>query len=254
MRRLHARLKNPEEIKKIRDSGIITAEVFSMLSRMSLAGVSTWDIDSAIDSIIIRRKARPAFKTVPGYSQSSCISINDEVVHGIPSKKKKIKNGDLVKIDVGVVLNGFFSDACYTFLAGKVSENARKLAAVTRESLERAIRVMHAGNRIGDIGDAIQEHAGSNGFSVVRKYTGHGVGFTLHEPPVVPHYGRKGTGIELMTGMVLAVEPIINEGKHSIRILKDGWTAVTEDGKLSAQFEHTIAITDDGPLVLTANQ
>ena len=205
-----------------------------------------------IDSMIIKKKGRAAFKTVPGYSAASCISVNDEVVHGIPSKKRKIRTGDLVKIDIGVVLNGYFGDACRTFSAGKVSDNARRLAEATRRSLEKAIEVMTPGNRIGDIGHAIQEYAESCGYTVVRNYTGHGVGFALHEPPVVPHYGKKKTGIILEPGMVLAVEPMINEGGYAVRLLDDGWTAVTADGSLSAHFEHTIAVTDSGPVILTA--
>ncbi len=244
-------LKSPDDIKRIRDSGCITAEVFHQLSKISLAGLSTWDVDSMIESIILKKKARPAFKTVPGYSASSCISINDEVVHGLPSKKRKIKSGDLVKIDTGAVLNGFFSDACRTFAVGEVAESARKLSAAARTSLALAIAAIRPGGRIGDIGGAIQEHAESNGYSVVRNYSGHGVGFALHEPPVIPHYGKKGTGPFLEPGLVIAIEPMINEGGHSIRLLDDGWTAVTADGSLSAHFEHTIAITAVGSLILT---
>lgn len=252
MRNNRIRIKSPDDIKRIRDAGIIIADIFKKLSRISLAGLSTWEIDMMIDSMIIKKKGRAAFKTVPGYSAASCISVNDEVVHGIPSKKRKIRTGDLVKIDIGVVLNGYFGDACRTFSAGKVSDNARRLAEATRRSLEKAIEVMTPGNRIGDIGHAIQEYAESCGYSVVRNYTGHGVGFALHEPPVVPHYGKKKTGIILEPGMVLAVEPMINEGGYAVRLLDDGWTAVTADGSLSAHFEHTIAVTDSGPVILTA--
>jgi methionyl aminopeptidase len=244
------RLKSPDDIKRIGDSGAILSDIFGQISKGTLPGISTWDLDSMIESIILRRKARPAFKTVPGYNASSCISINNEVVHGIPSKKRKIIRGDLVKVDIGVVLNGYFSDACQTFFSGLVTDNAKALVEVTRESLENAIAVMLPGNRIGDIGCAIQEHAEGRGYSVVRSYTGHGIGFSLHEPPIVPHYGRKGSGMMLEPGLVLAVEPMINEGGHAVRILADGWTAVTADGKLSAHFEHTIAITTEGPLVL----
>jgi methionyl aminopeptidase len=251
MRRGRIRLKSPEEIRRIRESGIIIAGIFRKLDRLSLAGLSTWDIDRLIESLIVKQKARPAFKTVPGYGAASCISINSEVVHGIPSKKRKIAAGDLVKIDTGAVLNGYFSDACRTFTAGKISTAARKLVDATDECLGAAIRVMLPGNRIGDVGHAIQEHAEARGFSVVRNYSGHGVGFALHEPPVVPHYGKQGTGVVLEPGMVLAVEPMINEGGHAVKLLDDGWTAVTADGGLSAHFEHTIAVTDNGPLVLT---
>ncbi|HOT45240.1 MAG TPA: type I methionyl aminopeptidase [Spirochaetota bacterium] len=252
MRNNRVRIKSPDDIKRIRDAGIIIADIFKKISRISLAGLSTWEIDTMIDSMIIKKKGRAAFKTVPGYSAASCISINDEVVHGIPSKKRKIRTGDLVKIDIGVVLNGYFGDACKTFSAGRITDNARRLSETTSRSLEKAIEVMMPGNRIGDIGNAIQEYAESCGFSVVRNYTGHGVGFALHEPPVVPHYGKKKTGIVLEPGMVLAVEPMINEGGYGVRLLDDGWTAVTADGSLSAHFEHTIAVTGSGPVILTA--
>ncbi len=252
MRNKRIRIKSPDDINRIRAAGIIIADIFKKLSRISLAGLSTWEVDMMIDSMIIKQKGRAAFKTVPGYSAASCISINDEVVHGIPSKKRKIKNGDLVKIDIGVVLNGYFGDACQTFFAGKAAESAKRLADTTRQSLGKAIEVMMPGNRIGDIGHAIQEYAEASGYSVVRNYTGHGVGFALHEPPVVPHYGKKKTGTLLESGMVLAVEPMINEGGYAVRLLDDGWTAVTADGSLSAHFEHTIAITETGPVILTA--
>lgn len=251
MRRATVRLKSPGEIRRIRESGIIIAGIFRKLTRLSLTGLSTWDIDRLIESMIVKQKARPAFKTVPGYSAASCISINNEVVHGIPSKKRKIAGGDLVKIDIGVVLNGYFSDACRTYAAGKVAGKARELIETTSGCLQAAIAVMVPGNHIGDIGHEIQQRAESHGFTVVRNYTGHGVGFALHEPPVVPHYGKKGMGILLEPGMVLAVEPMINEGGHAVKLLNDGWTAVTADGGLSAHFEHTIAVTEDGPLVLT---
>lgn len=244
-------LKSADDIRRIRDSGSITADVFRRLSEIPLAGLSTWDVDSIIESSILKQKGRPAFKTVAGYSASSCISINDEVVHGLPSKKRKIKSGDLVKIDTGVVLNGFFSDACRTFTVGEVTPSAQKLADAARISLEQAIGAIRPGGRVGDIGAAIQEYAESQGYSVVRNYTGHGVGFALHEPPVVPHYGKKGTGFFLEPGLVIAIEPMINDGGYSIRLLDDGWTAVTADGSLSAHFEQTIAITADGPLILT---
>ncbi|MBN2158734.1 MAG: type I methionyl aminopeptidase [Spirochaetes bacterium] len=252
MRSRRIRIKSPDDIRRIRDSGAIIAGIFKKISRMSLSDISTWDVDRMIESMIIKQKGRPAFKTVPGYSAASCISINSEVVHGVPSRKVKIQNGDLVKIDIGVVLNGFFSDACRTFEVGRITDDARRLADTTRESLIRGIGVMRPGNRLGDIGHAIQTCVESAGFSVVRNYTGHGVGFALHEPPAVPHYGRKGTGLILEPGLVLAVEPMVNGGGHAVRLMDDGWTAVTADGSLSAHYEHTVAITENGPMVLTA--
>ncbi len=251
MKNKRIRIKSPDDIKRIRDAGVIIAEIFTTLSSASLAGQSTWEVDLMIDSMIVKRKGRAAFKTVPGYSAASCISINDEVVHGLPSKKKKIRNGDLVKIDIGVVMNGYFGDACRTFAVGRVTDGAKNLAEATRQALEMAIAVMVPGGRLGDIGHAIQVHAETRGYSVVRNYTGHGVGYALHEAPVVPHYGKKGTGTVLEPGMVLAVEPMINEGGHGVRLLDDGWTAVTADGSLSAHWEHTIAVTGSAPEILT---
>lgn len=251
MRSRSIRLKSPDDIQRIRDAGIINSGIFSSLSDTPLDGISTWELDSIIESMILRQKGRPAFKTVPRYNAASCISINNEVVHGVPSKKRIIRSGDLVKVDIGVVLNGYFSDACVTLAIGAIPDNARRLVETARRALERAIAVMRPGNRIGDIGHAIQSYAGENGYSVVRNYTGHGVGFALHEPPIVPHFGKRGTGSVLETGMVLAVEPMLNEGGHEVRLLNDGWTAVTADGRLSAQFEHTVAVTKNGPRILT---
>ena len=244
-------IKSSDDIKRIHDACRIIVGIFKAIGKMSLEGMSTWELDTYIDNAIVKKKARAAFKTVIGYSHASCISINNEVVHGIPRKKKIIKNGDIVKVDIGVVLNGYFGDACYTFEVGEISDIARKLILVTRESLEKAIRIMIPGNKLGDIGYTIQNHVEKNGFSVVRTFTGHGIGFDLHEPPVIPHYGKKGTGIPLKEGMVLAVEPMINEGEYRVQILEDGWTAVTSDDTLSVQFEHTVAITKDGPKILT---
>ncbi|MCU0847197.1 MAG: type I methionyl aminopeptidase [Spirochaetes bacterium] len=251
MRRSSIRLKTPDDIERIGEAGRIISGIFRDISKMSLNGVSTWDLDFHIEGIILKKKARPAFKTVVGYNSASCLSINSEVVHGVPAKKKKIKSGDIIKIDLGVVLNGYFCDACRTFCVDDISENARKLVKTASECLGFAVEVMSPGARIGDIGWAIQSHAESAGFSVVRDYTGHGVGYALHEPPVVPHYGIKGNGMPLEPGLVLAVEPMINEGTFEVKTLDDGWTAVTVDGGLSAQFEHTVAVTEKGPLILT---
>lgn len=248
----YVKLKSPDDIKRIRESGRIIAEIFRNISKISLEGSSTHELDHSIEEIIHKFKARPSFKTVVNYSHATCISINHEVVHGIPAKKKKIKKGDIVKIDIGVVKKGYFADACCTFPVGPVSETAENLISVTGESLQKAIEVMYPGKRIGDIGYAIQSHAEANGFSVVRDYTGHGVGFAVHEPPNVPHYGKRGKGRILEEGLVLAVEPMINEGDYEVSVLDDSWTVVTDDGKLSAQFEHTIAVTSDGPKILTA--
>ncbi len=245
------RLKSADDIRKIKESGAVLGDIFRRIASMDLRGLTTWELDTVIEQSINRKKGRPAFKTVPGYSHSSCISVNNEVVHGIPSKKKRIREGDIVKVDIGVALNGYFSDACRTFKAGKVSESADLLSKTAREALDRGIAEMVPGNHLGDIGAAIQEFVESAGYSVVRAFTGHGIGFELHEQPVVPHYGTRGTGMELREGLVLAVEPMINQGTFRVVTLEDGWTAVTADGKLSAQFEDTVAVTDSGPLILT---
>ena len=244
-------LKSPDDIKRIREAGRIIAEIFRMLARKSFAGLSTFEIDKFIEEIIYKSKAMPSFKTVKDYSHATCISINDEVVHGIPSKKKIIKKGDIVKIDIGVVKSGYFADACRTFAVKPIPQNADKLISVTSKSLELGIEALYPGNRLGDVGFAIQHYVEANGFSVVRDYTGHGVGFAVHELPSVLHYGTKGKGRLIQEGMVLALEPMVNEGIYEVMVLDDGWTAVTEDGKLSAQFEHTIAVTKDGPVILT---
>ncbi len=251
MRSTRKRLKRPEDISRIRESGRVLAGIFRSLAELNLDGMTTWDIDAFIEHEIFSSGARPAFKTVAGYNSSSCISVNTEVVHGIPSKKKRLAAGDIVKIDIGVAKNGFFSDACHTYPVGEITDGADRLITATRDSLHRGIAVMYPGNRVGDIGHAIQQFIESLGYSVVRSYTGHGVGFGLHEPPAVPHFGGKGTGPALEPGLVLAVEPIVNEGSHEVTLLKDGWTAVTSDGSMSAQFEHTVAVTEHGPLVLT---
>ncbi len=243
--------KSPDDIKRIREAGRIIAEIFKTISNISLEGLTTLELDSFIESIIIKSKARPSFQTVDNYNHATCISINNEVVHGIPSKEKLIKKGDIVKVDIGVVKNGYFADACNTYSIEPISEIAKKLVDVTRESLQRAIKVSCLGSKLGDIGYAIQKYVEKNGFSVVRDFTGHGVGFAVHEPPGIPHFGKKGKGKALREGMVLAIEPMVNEGVYDVNVLEDGWTVVTVDGKLSAQFEHTLAITKDGPMILT---
>ncbi len=244
-------LKTPQDIMRIKESGRIIAEIFKRLSRVSLEGHSTLEIDEFIENIILKSHARPSFQTVANYNHATCISVNNEVVHGIPSKDKIIKKGDIVKIDIGVVKNGYFADACNTYAIKPITKNAGKLIFVTKESLKKAVGLLHPGTRIGDVGSEIQTYVEQNGFSVVRDFTGHGVGFALHEHPGVPHYGKKGKGKVLREGMVIAVEPMVNQGSFEVDILEDGWTVVTSDGKLSAQFEHTIAVTEMGPQILT---
>ncbi|MFC1671436.1 type I methionyl aminopeptidase [Spirochaetota bacterium] len=245
------RLKSPDDIMRIRESGRIISELFGKISSMSLDGISTWELDSFIDDYIYKKKARAAFKTVLGYNFASSISIDNEVVHGIPMKKKIIKNSNILKVDIGIVCNGYLSDSCCTFPIGKIGDGAKSLINSCKESLIAGIEEMKPGNRLGDIGAAIQNKAECRGFNVVKKFSGHGTGFELHEPPSVPHFGKRGTGLVLEEGLVIAIEPILNEGLEDVEGLEDKWTVVTADGKLSAQFEHTVAVTKNGPLVLT---
>lgn len=244
-------LKSSEDISRIREAGIIIAEIFKYLGSINFDGMSTGELDSLIDKEIRSRKGRASFATVPGYKYASCLSVNDGVVHGIPDNKFLMHGGDIVKVDVGVVKNGYFADACRTYMVGKVSEDALRLVETTRRCLDIGISSALAGNRIGDIGAAIQSYAEGLGYSVVRDYCGHGVGFAVHEDPSIPHYGREHSGLLIRPGMVLAIEPMINAGRAETRLLADGWTAVTKDGSLSAQFENTIAVTENGVEVLT---
>jgi len=246
------RLKDENDIRRIRDCGIIISSLFDSIKKMDLIGLSTWELDSFIEDYILKKKARAAFKTVRGYSYASCISINEVASHGVPSKKVFIKNGDIVKIDTGTVLNGYFADSCITICVGDVSPIGEKLAEIAYKALFVGINEIYPGKTIGDIGYAIENFVKKEGFSVVRNFTGHGVGFALHEPPVVPNYGNRGTGEEIRDGMVMAVEPIVTNGSGELKILEDGWTSVTCDGAMAAQFEHTIAVTKKGPVILTA--
>lgn len=244
-------IKSADDIERIREAGKIIAEIFSALKKMDFDGMSTADIDGFVEKEILSAKARPSFATVPGYSHATCISINDGVVHGIPSKKIICKKGDIVKIDVGVVKNGYFGDACRTYGVGDLASDVKKFIEHAERALDIGIKAALPGNKLGDVGYAIQTYVESNGYSVVRDYTGHGVGFAVHEDPVVLHYGRPGTGLTLRPGMVIAIEPMINMGRYETKVLSDGWTAVTKDGSLSAQFEHTVAITENGNDILT---
>ncbi len=245
------RLKSSDDIKRIAEAGKIIAEIFKRLEKISPVGISTLELDSMIESMILKSRSRPSFKTVPNYHHATCLSVNDEVVHGIPSKKKKLKEGDIIKVDVGVVKNGYFADACRTFPVGNISEKARRIMETASNALQLGLAQVRENRRLGDIGFSIQSYVEECGYSVVRDFTGHGVGFAVHEQPNVPHYGRKNTGLILREGLVLAIEPMINEGTEKVITLDDGWTTITADGKLSAQFEHTVAVTKDGPMILT---
>ncbi|MGH7915987.1 MAG: type I methionyl aminopeptidase, partial [Candidatus Binataceae bacterium] len=245
-------LKSPEEIALMRQASRIVAEILEELATMAKPGVSTLELDRRAEELTLKKGARPAFKGYKPhqveYRHSLCVSINDEIVHGIPKAGRRLKAGDIVGLDFGVVYEGFYGDAARTLAIGRVSRSAERLMRVTREALYKGIEQAHVGNRIGDIGRAVQHAAESAGFSVVIEFAGHGIGRRLHEDPQVPNYFRLGMpNPRLQEGMVLAIEPMINEGTADLEILDDGWTAVTADGKLSAHFEHSIAITAAGP-------
>lgn len=243
-------LKLPEEIEKARASNKIVAEVLARLREKVKPGVTTKELDKFAEDIAEKRGAKPAFKGYRGYPYSLCTSVNEEVVHGMPSTRV-LKEGDIIGLDFGVLYKGFFGDATITLPVGKVAENALKLMAVTEQSLYAGIEQAIEGNRLGDISAAVQQTVEAAGFSVVRDFVGHGIGRNLHEEPQIPNYGKTGRGIELKSGMVFAIEPMVNEGDYRVRVLSDGWTVATEDGKLSAHFEHSVAITDNGPAILS---
>lgn len=245
-------IKTDREIQLMRDAGRLTAEVMELGGSLIKPGVSTKEIDDRLYKFIKKHNATPSFLNYYGYPGTACISINDEVIHGIPSENRIIADGDIVSIDVGVLLNGYHGDMARTFCAGNVSEEARKLIEVTKECFWCGISYATEGARIGDIGHAVESFAHENGFSVVEDYVGHGVGTHLHEDPDVPNYGKAGKGMRLRKGMTIAVEPMINAGVKDVVQLDDGWTVVTKDGKLSAHYENTIAITDGEPLILTS--
>lgn len=245
-------LKSRDEIENIRKACLIVAEVLERLQEEVKPGVTTWDLNQLSEELARKKKAKPAFKGYRGYPYALCTSINEEIVHGMPSKKRVLKEGDIISLDFGVVVNGFYGDAAITVPVGKISEKAERLCRVTEEALYKGILQARVGNRLSDISHAIQNHVEKEGFSVVREFVGHGIGRFLHESPQIPNYGPPGRGIRLKAGMVFAIEPMINEGTHHIEILPDGWTAVTRDRKLSAHFEHTIAITPSGPEILSS--
>lgn len=243
--------KSPVEIEKMRKSGRIVRQVLNAVKDAVAPGVSTMDLERIAEKKIQELGAKPAFKGYHEYPCVLCTSVNEQIVHGIPSEKRVLKEGDIVSVDCGVVLDGFYGDSAITVPVGKVSPELTKLLEVTEASLKRAIDQMQIGNTVGDIGAAVQKLVEENGFSVVRDFVGHGIGTNLHEEPQVPNYGTRGYGPKLKEGMVLAIEPMVNAGKPGARVLDDKWTAVTEDGSFSAHFEHCIAVTKEGPLVLT---
>ena len=244
-------LKTARELLLMREACRISAGALRVAGEAVRPGISTWEIDRIAYNYIKSQGAEPNFLGLYGFPATACISINDEVIHGIPSKTRILKEGDIVSIDLGAKKDGFNGDNAATFAVGNISEEARKLMDVTRESLYEAIKAAVPGNKIGDIAFAVQSYCESHGYGVVREYTGHGVGKELHEDPSVPNYGKAGRGVRLIPGMTLAIEPMINEGTALIKVMPDGWTVKTRDAKLSAHFEHTVAITADGPVILT---
>ncbi len=245
-------IKHPRELALLAESGRLLASVFELLDRTPLIGMSTLQIDEMVENFIVRElQARPASKGQYGYGFVLNCSINDVVCHGVPSQSEVLRDGDIVNLDITLEKNGYIADSSKTYLVGEVSPAAKRLVQVTYEAMWKGIRAVRPGARLGDIGAAIEHHAKRNGYSVVREYCGHGIGREMHEDPQVLHFGRPGTGLVLREGMVFTIEPMLNRGARNVRTKADGWTVVTKDGSLSAQFEHTVAVTVSGVSVLT---
>lgn len=244
-------LKSRHEIEQMRKACLIVADVLEGISSLIRPGISTEALDEFAEKYIVSRGARPAFKGYRGYPKTLCTSLNNQVVHGIPSKQVILNEGDVISVDVGTIVEGFYGDAAKTFPVGKVSPEAERLIRVTEEALEKGIAEARSGNRLFDISAAVQSHVESNGFSVVRDFVGHGIGRNMHEDPQIPNFGERGQGPKIKPGMVFAIEPMVNQGASATAVLEDGWTAVTMDGSLSAHFEHTVAVTSEGPWILS---
>jgi methionyl aminopeptidase len=250
---MRIQLKSKAELEQMRAAGLVAAEILDKMCEAAKPGVSTWELDQIARREIDRNKVVSAFLgyAQPPYPAVVCTSINSVIVHGIPRKSEVLKDGDIIGIDFGIFKNGFCADTARTVMVGNVSEDKRKLVATAKEALDSAIALCKPGNRLGDLGGQIQSYAESRGYSVVRQFVGHGIGRQMHEDPQVPNFGETGTGKRMKTGLVIAVEPMVNAGTPEVEVLDDKWTAVTKDRSMSAHFEHTIAITDDGPWVLT---
>ncbi len=244
-------LKTVRELSIMREACKISAEALKLIGEAIEPGVTTAELDRIAEKFILSKGATPNFKGYNGYPATACISINNEVIHGIPTAKRKLKNGDIVSVDLGAMFEGYHGDNAATFACGDVSKEAKRLMDTTRESLFEGIKMARVGGRIGDISCAIQSYVEARGYSVVRDFVGHGVGTSLHEAPEVPNFGTAGRGVRLMPGMTLAIEPMINIGKPHVKVMPDGWTVLTQDGSLSAHFEHTVAITTEGPQIMT---
>jgi len=246
--------RSAAELERMRTAGRLVGEVLTQVAARVAPGVSTAELDDLAETLIAEAGAIPAFKGYHGYPATICASINEEVIHGIPSGRRVLNEGDVISVDVGASIDGYFGDSAITLAVGKVSEEAATLLRVTEEALYKAIERVRPGGRVSDIGHAVQQHVEAYGFSVVREFVGHGIGQRMHEDPQVPNYGEPGRGPRLTEGMVLAIEPMVNAGKPAVKVLADGWTAVTRDRSLSAHFEHTVAVTADGPWILTARE
>lgn len=244
-------IKNSAQIKEMQLAGRITGEALLLAREHVKEGVSTYEIDQVIRRFIEKSGAKPSFLGYGGFPASACISVNDEVIHGIPSKKRILQEGDIVKIDVGAFYHGFHGDSARTIPVGKVSDEAARLIEVTRNSFFEGVKMLKSGNRIGDVGYAIENCVLKDGFSVVRRYVGHGIGHAVHESPDVPNYGTPGRGVRICNGMALAIEPMVNIGSSEVYELPDGWTVKTKDHSLSAHYENTVAVTSEGVMILT---
>jgi methionyl aminopeptidase len=244
--------RSAAELDRMRAANQLVARILAALAHAASAGVTTADLDALAERLVREAGAEPAFKGYRGYPATLCVSINQEVVHGIPSAARTLQPGDIVSLDMGVKLGGFYGDSAVTVAVGEIPDTTRELLRVTQEALERAIAQVKVGGRLSDIGHAVQAWVEAHGFSVVREFVGHGIGERLHEEPQIPNYGQPGRGPKLAEGMVLAIEPMVAMGNPDVKVLGDGWTAVTKDGSLAAHFEHTVAVTAAGPLVLTA--
>ncbi len=244
-------LKTARELAIMKEACVISAQALKVIGEAVEPGVSTLELDTLAEKFIRSKGARPNFKGLYGFPATACISINNEVIHGIPAKNRILKSGDIVSVDLGAEFEGYNGDNAATFACGDVSDEAKRLMEVTKESLYEGIRHALPGGRVGDISSAVQKYVESRGYSVVRKYVGHGVGTSLHEAPEIPNFGVSGRGVRLVPGMTIAIEPMVNAGSYDVKVMPDGWTVLTSDGSLSAHFEHTVAITADGPKIMT---
>ena len=247
-------VKSSDEIAIMREANQVVAETLTRVKKYVEPGITTWELDRIAEDMCIEKNVRPAFKGYRGFPASLCVSVNEQVVHGIPSRKCKLKKGDIISIDFGVEHRGYFGDSALTLPVGKINSTARRLLEVTEKSLELAIEQVQVGNRIADISGAVQRYVEDNGFSVVRQFVGHGIGSALHEGPEIPNFVQDESSPRIVEGLVLAIEPMVNVGTHKVKVLKDGWTVITADRKPSAHFEHSVAATSAGPVILSSRE